>query len=334
MVDWKRLKEPSFVVGAACFALLLVLLFSRDGTSPSSSQLVGFQQQVTDQHTELAKRLQKIEALLSDSQKTDNSSPAIALHTSIDKTNTRLADLEKTLQKVETLLSDSSEGDSTDPELELHTTADAVKLVSALGGMQTAEKLAECLGTVDGWIAGADEQDALQTFKVQQVDKLRALVKKELADLHDNALKAETGSKAGDFHAKASQILALYPISNAQTVLDEARQISSRHAEIGVRIDVIRRQRYNAWAMTQIEETINTVNATANSFKTSDNPKTIEATVKSLGEVDPNLLEPVVAQLYNYAVEQAKGNVSSAQQLELGKRMIDPKIRRKGYGDF
>jgi len=61
---------------------------------------------------------------------------------------------------------------------------------------------------------------------------------------------------------------------------------------------------------------------------------TIDATVKQLGEVDPLLLEPVVAQLYNYAVEQAKSNVNSEQQLELGRRIIDPAIKRKGYGDF
>lgn len=307
-MDWKRLKDPSFVAAAASCVVLIVLLFSRCGSSPSTTpvpaQPVDFRPQLSE------------------------------LHAAIDKTSTRLADLEKTLQKVETLLADSTEGDPADPGLELHTKTDADKLVLAIGETPSAKQLADCLGEIDGWIAAAEEQDALQSFKVQQVDKLRALVKKELADLHDKALMAQTGNEAGELHAQASQILGLYPIDTSQKVLDEARQISSRHAEVGVRIDVIRRQRYNAWAMTRIEETIKAINEIATSFKTSDNPKTIKATVDNLGAVDPLLLEPVVAQLYNYAVEQAKANVNSEQQLELGRRMIDPTIKRKGYGDF
>lgn len=306
-MDWQKLREPSFLVGAAAVVLLLVLLFSGRGEPPpvvSTAAVVDLRPQVEE------------------------------LRTAIDKTSARVAELEKTLQRVETLLSDSPDTDIVDPSLELHTKADAEKLIATIGPTPTAEKVAECLGQIDGWVAAAEDQDALQSFKLQQVEKLRQLVTKELADLHEKSLKAETGAKAGEIHAKASQILALYPMDSSQKILDEARQISARHAEVGARIDVIRRQRYNAWAMTRIEETIKSINAIATSFKTSDDPKTIEATVRSLGEVDPLLLEPVVAQLYNYAVEQAKGSVSSEQQLELGRRLIDPAIKRKAYGDF
>ena len=120
----------------------------------------------------------------------------------------------------------------------------------------------------------------------------------------------------------------------SQTVIEEANRLSSRHSEVGVRIDVIKRQRYNAWALTKIEETINAVNSITSSSTGTDNVKTIEVTVNTLGQIDPLLLEPFVSQLYNYALEQAKSNINSGQRIELGKRLIDTKHIRKSYGDF
>jgi hypothetical protein len=260
----------------------------------------------------------------------------ILLQSNIKTIQGHLAGLEFKFDKLQQTFDQSSDiaGYEAGDVFEFHTKEDAVKLIRDLGESPTAEKFAETLATIDGWVGKPEDADSLQQFKASQVTILRQLVKKEVELLHEQALKAETGANSAELHAKVSQTLALYPMDSTKPVLDEARSLSSKHSEVGMRIDVIRRQRYNAWAMTRIEETIKAINSIATSFKTSDNPMTIDTTVKQLGEVDPLLLEPVVAQLYNYAVEQAKSNINSEQQLELGRRMIDPAIKRKGYGDF
>lgn len=304
-MDWKRFQEPSFIAAVLSCVLLLMLLAFRS-QPPSSSVVVDFRPQLEE------------------------------LQSTIKATEGRLSRLEAKLDHFQQAIDQSTDmsGGEVGVDLELHKKEDAVKLIAALGESPSAEQFAESLAIIDGWVAEPEETDSLQQFKASQLTVLRQIVRKEVDLLLEQALKAATGTKSAELHAKVSQILALYPMDATKPVLNEARSLSSKHSEVGVRIDVTRRQRYNAWAMTRIEETIKAINSIATSFKTSDNPMTIAATVKHLGEVDPLLLEPVVAQLYNYAVEQAKSNVNSEQQLELGRRMIDPSIKRKGYGDF
>lgn len=309
-MDWKRLSEPAFIAAALSCVLLLTLIGFRAGSTSPSEPASG---EAIDPRPQLQE-----------------------LKSAVKAATERLAGLETCISKLQQSIDPSADSPKPqdDASYPLHTKAEAEKLIADIGKTPTTEQLAERLAEIDGWVGTPEDLGELQKFKMQQILSLRQLVKKELADLHQKALKAETGTEASEFHAKASQILALYPIDSSKAVLEEAKALSSKHSDVGVRIEIIRRQRYNAWAITRIEETIKAINSIATSFKTSDNPKTIEATVKHLGEVDPILLEPVIAQLYNYAVEQAKGNVNSEQQLELGRRLIDPSIKRKGYGDF
>jgi len=59
-----------------------------------------------------------------------------------------------------------------------------------------------------------------------------------------------------------------------------------------------------------------------------------DALVKNLGEVDPNLLEPAVMELYSYAIELTKDDLAEQEKVELAKRLTDPSIHRKTMGDF
>ena len=304
-MDLKQLKEPHFFLTALnSILLILFIIFWLVKSSPS-------------ENIDLSPQIKQLQSSI---KATENH--LITMGTKLDH-----------FQQQETGLTDTPEG-YLDDTLEFHTKADAEKLVKDFGKSPTAEKLSEALGTIDMWVAQPEEIEALQKFKVSQIALLRKLVKKEVEALHDQSLNAENGNTAIINHAKASQILSLYPMDSTKEVLDEARRLSSQNSEVSSRIAVIRRQRYNAWAMKRIEEIIKAINNLASSFSTSDNPKIIDATIEQLGPVDPNLLEPIVAQLYNFAVEQAKSNINSDQQLELGRRMIDPKIKRKGYGDF
>lgn len=344
-MDFNRFSDPAFWAAALGCVLILFQLGNRPGANVSPSKPVP-SGEVVDTRLQLKRlqealdavqsRLVELESSIKSSGINDIRPQLQELQTATKAVESHLAGLDTNFTKLHQSIEPSADSqllpDSTD--FELHTKAEAEKLVADLGKTPTSEQLAECLSEIDGWVTTLEDADGFQEFKIRQISGLRQLVKVELADLQGKALNAESGSKAVEFHAKASRILALYPMDSSKAVLNEARTLSSSQADVGVRIEVIRRQRYNAWAMTRIEETIDKVNKLASSFSILDNPKIIDATIEHLGEVDPILLEPVISQFYTYAIEQAKTNVTSEQQLELGKRMIDPSIRRKSYGDF
>jgi hypothetical protein len=360
-MDSKRFYEPSFLAAAInCLLLLVLLSYSgRSTTQKTTGELIDLRSELQElkvaikvlddriaaSNSRLTKSpefvelkaanagLANLESSVTKLQKMVDMSPALAAIKAVD---VRLDGLASTVSKVQQTIDMSSDTqtDRDSTTFELHTKAEVEKLIDALGKVPTAERLAECIAQLDGWNTKPEDSEAVQALKLHQLLKLRQSIVKEMTDLHEKALNSKIGSDATEVHARASQILALYPMDSSKEVLNEARKLSSRHSEVGAKIEVIRRLRYNAWAMERIEGMIDAVNSIATSFKTSDNPKTIDATVEYLGEVDPLLLEPVVAQLFNFAIEQAKGHVSSKEQLTLGKRLIDPSIKRKGFGDF
>ncbi len=254
----------------------------------------------------------------------------------LKESEARLARIEETLAKLQQASNDQNAAnvDTINDSFEFHTEEEAAQLIQKLGESPNSKALADAIATIDGWLAKPEDVELLGQFKDRQIAELRRMVKSEVVSLHSQALKAENGSKCAELFAQSSQILALYPMDSTELVLEEARVLSAQHSEVGQRIEVIRRQRYNAWSMAQIEATIKAVNATASSLKSSDNPLVIDAVVSQLGQVDPVLLEPAVAQLYNFAIEKAKSSITSDQNLELARRLVDPAIKRKGYGDF
>jgi hypothetical protein len=290
-------------------------------TSPQARQLESVDTKL-DQIVRLSKTAESLRPALDD------------LKSSLVGANQRIESLKDQVEKLQRLVQQPEEFLDPAAGPEVRSILEAEKLFNDLGNSPTATQLAAALEAVNEWIFAPAALDAFQRLKANKLALLRKLVKTEVEALHQQALNSESGAKAVKSHAEASRILALYPIDSTRAVLDEARNLSSRHSEVRIRIDVIRRQRYNAWALDRITEAMKEINAIASSFTTSDNPKIIEATVRHLGEIAPLLLEPVVSQLYNYVVEQASTKVNSDQKLELGRRLIDPSIKRKAYGDF
>ena len=339
-MNWKRFQHPSFATAAVNSCLLLILIAIsivrwKSASITIEQNVLPFLEQLRSSLQATEDRIAQLQSASSTDEQTIRSS-LTQLQSSLQATENRIAQLEQKLDSLQDTISPASDTSDADMEgtFELHSKQDASDLIAGIGQPPSAEALANQMAIIDEWVASPEDADALASFKTEQLTVLRTLVRNEVESLNDQALKADTGAQAAAMHAKGARLLALYPMESSEGVLDEARILSSRHSEVGLRIDVIRRQRYNAWAMARIDDCIRSINSIASSFKSSDNPRTIDATVEHLGKVDPLLLEPVVAQLYNYAIEQAKSNVSPEQQLELGRRMIDPAITRKEYGDF
>jgi hypothetical protein len=250
---------------------------------------------------------------------------------------TRMARLERQLDLLlERLPSVAEEVNPSEDDLpEKHTQADAEALVDKLGRSPSAQQLAATLTTIESWIVAPAEEQAFGEYKATLLPRLRAVVKKEVLACQKRALAAETGAAAAEKHAEGERLLLLYPMSDDNAVLDEVRQLSVKQAEIAARIMSIRRLRYNRWATDRIEGAINGYNENKSYLNPlKENPALVASLVKNLGEVDPSLIEPAVLDLYNYVIDETKGNISLKDKLELAKRLTDPAIARKTLGDF
>lgn len=218
---------------------------------------------------------------------------------------------------------------------ELHTASEAKELIQKLGKQPTASKLAEALNAIDSWSVKPDQESDMLQFKLEIITQLRKRVIEEVTSLQKAALEADSGKNGAKKHIEAGTILALYPMSEEKSVIEEAKQLSAQQADVAVRLEVIRRQRYNHWAAEQVEKAIANYNNTKSSIPfNTDRNKLVADLVNDMGPVDPAQLEPMVVELYNYAVNLTKDALTEAEKTDLAKKMTDPNIKRKTLGDF
>jgi hypothetical protein len=218
---------------------------------------------------------------------------------------------------------------------EFRTTTEAKELVKKLGKQPSGVKLAEALATMDAWPVKSDQEKEMRQFKLELASRLRKQVKEEVVAVQKAALDADSGAKGARKHAEAGSILALYPMSEDKVVIEEAKQLAAQQADIAVRLEVIRRQRYNHWAAEQVEKAISDYNNTKSRIPyRTDRDKLVEHLVANMGAVDPAILEPTVLELYNYAVDVTKAALSEQEKIDFAKKMTHPTLKRKTLGDF
>jgi hypothetical protein len=226
-------------------------------------------------------------------------------------------------------------GSGADQELRKAKLSEAEELIKKLGDKPSASGLADAIAAMDEWLINPSEEELFRKFKLDQLGRLRQLVNAEVVAHQEAALRVPSGAAGAKEHAEAGRILTMFPMSDEASVIEEAKQLASRQAEIVSRLEVVRRQRYNRWATEQIEKALDFYNANVSKWNPlNDNAILIGALVENLGELDPVALEPAVLELYNYVVERTKGSISEKNKLELAKRLTDPSIRRKLMGDF
>jgi hypothetical protein len=252
----------------------------------------------------------------------------------------QLADIRERLDGLSAKLTEqvSQEGNpSPDPDaaVEFHTASEAKDFIKKLGKNPAAQKLAEAFATVDAWPARPEQEKELQQYKLELASQLRKQVKEEVVALQKAALDAPTGADGVKKHSEAGAVLALYPMSEDKAITEDAKNLAAQQGELAVRLEVIRRQRYNRWATEKIEAAIKGYNDTKSAvpYKT-DRPKLVASLVDSLGPVDPALLEPAVLELYNYCIDNTKGALYEAEKIDLAKKLTEPSIVRKTLGDF
>ena len=269
----------------------------------------------------------------------------------VDALRTQLREVQATLDEIKRSLGEMSAAqDQLPPEtpvaqekdsqaevaaIEIRSLAEAKAAIEELGENPSAQDLAFRLSEVDLWIVSPEEVDELQNFKNIVVTTLQKIVADEVAKLQKKALQADSGGEAAKLHAEAGQVLALFPLSEEAGTLDKARSLASKQGDVAVRLQMIRRQRYNRWAAGKIEKAINGYyNNSSTLSPVAENKKLVESCVKDLAEIDPSLLEPAVLDLYSYILDLTNQAIAETDKVALSKGLSDPKVMRKSLGDF
>jgi hypothetical protein len=197
--------------------------------------------------------------------------------------------------------------------------------------------LATLLDESNEWLPIEGDDAEFQAVRLEWLAELRRLVVQGVRSLQDEALHMPDGAGALATHARAGCLLALYPITQEDAVLNEAHSLAAAQSELLRRIELARRQRYNRWAIDQIEAALDAYHSANLSVETmgrSDDQQVVEAPVTHLAEIDPAMLEPAALGLYSYAVDLVNADVSEWWRIEFAKRLTDSKVSRKTLEDF
>lgn len=256
----------------------------------------------------------------------------IALHRKLDKQSAQLERLLAQRAATETVASAANGPlDST----QWHTLADVKIWAKNLDENASTQNIAVAIAEVDDWLIEPKSAGAVQTILAQHLKWLRDRVLYDVQQLHEVALSAKSGGEAAKAYNEAGTLVALFPMNESPAVVEEARKLTAGHRNVGLKLEVAKRVRYNRWATDQLEKAIQGYHEKSSFWSPKkENEELIKSLVATLGEVDPNQLEPSILSLYNYAVELTKDSISEADKVSLAKKMTAPDIRRKLPDDF
>jgi hypothetical protein len=197
------------------------------------------------------------------------------------------------------------------------------------------QKLAALLAELDQWLMRKDDIEAFQAYKITLAEELRSTIESSVSSLHSACLQSSDSATAQPLYGEASQLIALFPLADDPDVLKRASTLSTAHSLTAARLEAIRRQRYNLWALEKTGGVLLWLEKGASSWTTKDNPQVVTRASLELGAIDPALLEPAAMQLYTLAISKANEAISTAQQADLAKKLTNPATKsRRTLGDF
>lgn len=216
-----------------------------------------------------------------------------------------------------------------------HSLTDVEKLFAAIGVSPSATTLAKSIAEVDEWLIDPKFSIPVQKLLESRLAELRQRVLDEVKNKHILVLSAKTGAEAAKVFNEAGALVALFPMGESHIIIEQARWLNSSHRNIGLKIEVAKRVRYNQWAVIRIEQAIQGYHAKSRFWSPKkENKELIDSLVTYLGEVDPTQLEPSVLGLYNYVIEITKESISEGDKVNLAKRLTAPEIRRSHPDDY
>lgn len=193
------------------------------------------------------------------------------------------------------------------------------------------EGLARALAEMDEWLYRPEDEELASRHLEGVADVLREKIAARIAVLSKSAVDASDGQKAAEKMSQINALLSLYPSPKTVEQRSKLEQTTAIIVSASRRVEDIRRLRYNAWAITQIESGLSGYNKNKKTIGTDEDTLT-KSCIGSLNVIDPAFLEPAALDLYNYVFGLTRDAVSD--RVKLAKGFADAARNRKSPHDF
>ena len=215
-----------------------------------------------------------------------------------------------------------------------------LKMVPSVGIADYAQAIAE----VDEWLyAPEDEKPAKEKIEIA-IETLRTRIEGEITSLSKEALDAPNGKTAGEKLQRINALISLYPAPQSEINRSRLEKLSANILSTTRRVDDIRRLRYNEWAVSQIQTSLDgyrrelaiTGIADAKKLIKKNRESLLDICISAMSLIDPGFLEPAVMDLYNYTFGLTRDAMGSddANRVKLAKGFANPATIRKTPRDF
>lgn len=219
--------------------------------------------------------------------------------------------------------------------IQLHSFKDVNQHISSLRTPVRAKDMALAIAEIDSWMIEPESEESVKNLIDQKLDELRFKIVSEVKEESQKALDAPKSKEAREILNNISLLISLYPMSEKQEVIEQAQKLTDDQRKLVLKLESLKRLRYNQWAVSRVEQALNSYHKNSSLWRPKqENKALIDSLVKHLGEVDPNLLEPIVLNLYNYAVDITKESISEDDRIKLAKALTEPAIQRLSYEEF
>ena len=246
------------------------------------------------------------------------------------QSETQLATLRVALTEV------AATSPSTDVALdaeEFKTVNDIIKRVNQLSPTASIEEVAPVIAEMDQWIYSPDEEAQAVERLDKITDTLRQLIEQRVNTLLGQALAAENGQEATQVMSRVNDVLSLYPVPITSEHKSRLDQLTRQILEAARRVEEIRRLRYNAWAIGEIDKGLSAYHNNKGRIFTDD-AALVEWCHRFLKEIDPAYLEPVTLDLYNYVIGLTANKIGDQYRVRLAEGFADIKTPRRSPADF
>ena len=217
--------------------------------------------------------------------------------------------------------------------LEVKKASDIKARVDLLSPQAGIEEVARVIEEMDEWVFAADEAGLAREKLDKLTLTLRGLIEVKIDKLLEQARLSENGKLATEVLSQVNDLLSLYPMPRTAEQRSRLGQLTERILATSQRVEDIRRLRYNAWAIGQIDSGLSTYqNNKRRVF--NDDEVLVEGCHRYLREIDPALLEPVALDLYNYVIGLTASAVKDEHRVELARGFADVATTRRTLADF
>ena len=191
---------------------------------------------------------------------------------------------------------------------------------------------AKALAEIDEWNFNIEEQKSATELIKSLTDKLREMIVQEIVSGIEKAINSPSGNEALEQINKVKGVYLIYPKLNDDT---EQKQLSEKITSALMRIDELRRLRYNAWVADKVQQAVDGYYGNKKLLHNNDDDlQLIKIFKEDLGSVDTTYLDPAVMDIYQHVLTLFSEGLKEPNRVKLAKELNSIELHRKTPIDF